>query len=59
MFPTALHCLAGAEREICGAPCQANIQLSDSGTGQARRGRQEGVHGSGGASGAIFPSFSL
>lgn len=59
MFPTALHCLAGAERGIRGAPCQANTQLSDSGTGQAHSGRQGGVHGSGGALGAIFPSFSL
>ena len=37
----------------------ADAQLSDSGLEQAHGGRREGLHGSGGTPGAIFPSFSL
>lgn len=37
----------------------AEAQLSGSGSGQARGGREEGMHRSRGASGAIFPFSSL
>lgn len=58
MFPSALHCLAEAQGEGS-AGLRAKARSQTLALGRPRVTGKEGSRASGGASGAIFPSFSL